>query len=826
MRTLTVRLIVVIVICLSSDIISGQTPIVINPPSGTLDGINILSGTSVILQLRAPGKQYVHVRGDFNSYTSDANSLMNISQDGNIYWLQIDGLSPGNYYKFYYRIDGVLDIADPYSELILDPWDDGFIPPNHFPGMPQYPTGQATMHVSTFRTDSPYFLWTDYNYQKPSQDKLVIYECLVRDFDSGGVYQDLINRLDYLEYMGFNALELMPINEFEGNLSWGYNPNFRFAPDKYYGTKAKLKELVNKCHERGISVIMDVVPNHSFGTDPLVRLYQDSTGQVTANNPWFNSIATHPFSPGYDFNHESTWVREYWKRVFDFWLTEYHIDGYRVDLSKGLTQVNSGNNVNLWNQYDQSRINILFDYWNDIQANHPGTYVILEHLGNNDEEKVLADGGFMIWGKMTYDFAQSAMGYSGDMNYGSWQNRGYNWPNLVTYMESHDEERIAYDLQLFGNSSGGYDTKSFATSMDRLKMTNAFLLTIPGPKMIWQWSELGYDLSIFDCGDGTYSESCKLSEKNERWTDLEVPERLSLAKTISALTNLKQSQPCFSSYDFNMDCAGTGKLIHLFTPNQNAVLIGNFDVVPLNIVPGFPHTGTWYDYFSGAITTVSDLTTPMSFSPGEWHLYLDTQLPTPDTNGLFPILTSSGCTDSLALNYDPTAVFDNGTCQYSTTLRLDMGNIIVSPDGPHVAGSFQNWSPLTSPLVLDVDGTYYIDVIGTVGAQIDYKFINGIVWAQEESVPSSCGNPNGLGGYNRYFIVDPNVLEVPIHCFSECLACGDPGFCGPGTYWDVITGFCLPLDIPLICNEDLNGDGYVAVGDLLMLLSAFGSSCP
>ena len=104
----------------------------------------------------------------------------------------------------------------------------------------------------------------------------------------------------------------------------------------------------------------------------------------------------HPFSPGYDFNHEDGWVREYWKRVFDFWLSEYHIDGYRVDLSKGLTQVDSGSNVNLWNQYDQSRIDILFDYYNDIQSNHPGTYMILEHLGNNDEEKSLADGQLVI----------------------------------------------------------------------------------------------------------------------------------------------------------------------------------------------------------------------------------------------------------------------------------------------------------------------------------------------------------------------------------------------------------------------------------------------
>ena len=804
----------------------AQTPIVADPPSGTLDGVNILSGTSVIIQLRSPSKQYVYLKGDFNSFSESANSLMKISTDGNTHWLQINNLNPGTYYRYFFLVEGVLEIGDPYSELILDPWNDGYIPQVNFPGMPQYPTGVVSVPISTFRTDNPYFLWTDYNFQKPSQDELVIYECLVRDFDSGSVYQDLIDRLDYFEYMGFNAIELMPVSEFEGNSSWGYNPNFRFAPDKYYGPKSKLKEFVNRCHAKGIAVILDVVPNHSFGTDPLVRLYQDENGIVSEDNPWFNSYAMHPFSPGYDFNHEDGWVREYWKRVFDFWLSEYHIDGYRVDLSKGITQVNSGSNVNLWNQYDQSRIDILFDYYSDIQSNHPGTYVILEHLGNNDEEKSLADGGFMIWGKMTYDFSQSSMGYSGDLNYSSWQNRGYSYPNLITYMESHDEERLAYDLQFYGNSSGEYDAKEFSTSMDRLKMTNAFLLTIPGPKMIWQWSELGYDVSIFDCGDGTFSEDCKLSEKPDRWTDLEVPERLSLAKTISALAHLKQEQSVFTTYDYNLDCSGTGKIIHLYSPEQNAVLIGNFDVVPLDITPGFPYIGTWYDYFSGLSFSVNDLATSFYVEPGEWHLYLDTPLPTPDTNGNFPILTSSGCMDPNAENFDPVAEFDNGTCQYITTLHLDMGELDPALAGPHIAGSFQNWVPSSTPMTLESDGTYSVEVIAVVGTQVDYKFINGDAWGEEETVPPACGANNGLGGYNRFFIVDPTILEVPIHCFSLCNVCGDPGFCGPGTYWDQDSGLCLPDDtLGGICPEDLDGDGIVAVGDLLLILSAFGTLC-
>ena len=66
---------------------------------------------------------------------------------------------------------------------------------------------------------------------------------------------------------------------------------------------------------------------------------------------------------------------------------------------------------------------------------------------------------------------------------------------------------------LYGNAFDGYDTKSLATAMNRLAMGHAFLLSLPGPKMMYQWGELGYDVSIFSCGDGTYTEGCKLDEK-------------------------------------------------------------------------------------------------------------------------------------------------------------------------------------------------------------------------------------------------------------------------------------------------------------------------
>ena len=812
----------------------AQTPTIQNPPVGTKDGVNILDDNTVIIQLRAPGKSHVYLRGDFNNFAISPSTMMRRSVDGNRHWLQLGGLNSSLWYRYHFLIEGNLEIGDPYGELVLDPWNDQYISSSQFPNLPSYPNGLANWQNTVFRITEPEFNWTDDNFQRPSSDRLVIYEALVRDFDEGQVFQDLFDRLDYLEYMGFNAIELMPVSEFEGNLSWGYNPTFRFAVDKFYGPKDKLKELVNACHERGIAVIMDIVPNHSFGTDPMVRLYQDADGSVSEDNPWYNKMSTHAFSPGYDFNHEDPWTREFWKRVFDFWLDEFHIDGYRVDLSKGLTQTNSGSDVGAWNQYDQSRVDILFDYGNHIWSEHPGAYMILEHLGGNDEEAALANGGFMLWGKMTEQYTQAAMGYDGDINYGSWQARGWQWPNLVTYAESHDEERMGYKLAEFGNAAGDYDVKEEEVAMDRLAMTHAFLLAIPGPKMIWQWGELGYQISIFDCLNGSFEEMCKLNEKPAPWSDLTNPHRLKLAKTISALAHLKQDQPVFGTYDFDLDGSGKGKRIQLYSPEQNMVLIGNFDVVPINMVPGFPYAGTWYDYFSGGPIEVNDLGNAFYLEPGEWRLYLDTPLPMPDTDGSQPLVLNQGCTDAEAYNYDASAEGDDGSCEYETLIQVDMTGFPIDNAGVHVAGSFQGWSPSDTPMELGADSMYQVTVVAQVGTQVEYKFVNGNEWGQDEGVPEACGVPNGLGGFNRAFVVPSENTTLDVHCFASCVPCAAPPSddctgdecCGEGTVWNAESGTCV-VDGSLAsdCPEDLDQDGSVGVSDILQMLGTFGLVC-
>jgi hypothetical protein len=124
-------------------------------------------------------------------------------------------------------------------------------------------------------------------------------------------------------------------------------------------------------------------------------------------------------------------------------------------------------------------VNILNDYYSDIQSHEPGAYVILEHLADNSEETVLANSGMMLWGKLTTQYEQASMGYNSnaDLSWGVYTARGWSQPRLVSYGESHDEERLMYKNLNFGNSSGPYTgpKNDLAIRRTRLRLLDQLL---------------------------------------------------------------------------------------------------------------------------------------------------------------------------------------------------------------------------------------------------------------------------------------------------------------------------------------------------------------
>jgi len=612
-------------------------------PAGVREGINYGSNnTSATLVLKAPNKTRVSLVGEpaGNNWNEQAAYVMNKTPDGIYWWIQLTGLTPGTEYAYQYLVDGNLRIADPYTEKILDPYpgannqtNDQNISPTTYPGLRAYPAGTSGI-VSLLQAAAPTYNWAVNNFSRPDKRGLVVYELLVRDFVAAHDWKTIRDSLNYLKNLGINAIEIMPFNEFEGNNSWGYNPDFYFAPDKYYGPKNSLKEFIDSCHKKGIAVIMDIALNHSFGLSPMVQLYWDAANnRPAANNPWFNPAAKHPFNVGYDFNHESLDTRYFVSRVVEHWLQQYKIDGFRFDLSKGFTQnascdANGGNcNQGNWDAYDASRINIWKRYYDTAQNKAAGSYVILEHFAANTEEKELADYGMLLWGNMNGSYKSATAGQGGDFSNGIASVRGWTKSHLVTFMESHDEERIVYNNLMNGATSGSYNIKDTTTALKRMELATAFLLTIPGPKMIWQFGELGYPYSINTCTNGTVNDNCRLDPKPIRWDYLSDPRRASIY-TLHSKLNALRFHPLYKealmSGTVTKDLSNSLKwLVVNSGDTSKLVVVGNFGTTGQSGTVTFPGGGAWYDYLNNTIYNATAGAEIIGLQPGEFRVFVN-----------------------------------------------------------------------------------------------------------------------------------------------------------------------------------------------------------
>ncbi len=587
-------------------------------------------------------KKTVHLLGDFNSWSISSQSMMKCGKqttggDCEVWWAELSGLEDGKEYVYQFLVDGDLSIADPYATKVSDPWNDSYISDTVYPNLIQNP---GTDHIAAvLQTNKPEYTWevTDFSFVHNDQhNRLNVYELHFRDFTSEGTYKAATAKLDYLKEMGINTIHVMPVSEFEGNDSWGYNPSFYFAADKAYGTENDLKEFIDEAHKLGIAVINDMVLNHAFGQNSMARLYwNDVDNKPTADNPWFFedhwAVSSTDGHWGSDFNHTSEHTQQLVDDILVYWLNEFKFDGFRFDFTKGFShqEIIGGGGDDWASSYNANRIGLLERMVTNMRANvtSKSPIVVFEHLAASAENAELADIGILQWSGSAHhsQIENFSKGYSTDnidlYSTGIYAAQGFTYANWMSYMESHDEERQGYAVFEHANNIPSAEPDKTVFAIDRLKLASAFNLFFPGPRMIWMWEEMGYDVSIDYNG--------RTGRKPQHWEYLEDDNRAELHRLMSFILNLRDS---YDLYAVTPDYGNIGDGGNITTPRRMTLNDGNGKIVIIignpdtenghDVTPGYYYTGAWYKYngdtsIDGTSFTVNNTTDTYYLEPNE-----------------------------------------------------------------------------------------------------------------------------------------------------------------------------------------------------------------
>ncbi len=636
------------------NMVSDSLFIIVNPevvrqarPAGIEDGIHYHSDpTTVTFSFYAPGKEFAYLIGDMTGWEVSEDHFMKLDDtdpDAPRFWITLDDLTPGELYRMQYFVDGDIRVADLFSELVLHPNFDQYIPDHIYPNLPDYPSGLTEYEVTVVEPGREAYTWQVTDFERPAKEELVIYELLLRDFLEESSYEVLTDTLDYLENLGVNAIELMPVSEFDGNISWGYNPVFHGALDKSYGNRESFKKFIDEAHSRGMAVILDVVYNHAHDRSPLIRLFGTNRNQNPLIGPG------HAYNVFFHLNHDHDYIKYWMDRMNRYWAETYNIDGYRFDLTKGFaSNVNTGNNLD---GYNARRIENLKRMADELWGVDDGLYIILEHLGANSEERELSDHGMLLWGNFNHIYNQATMGFTENSNFRSihFDERGFNDPHLIGYMESHDEQWMMFRNLNFGRDlNENHDITELDVALNRQKQAGAFFFTIPGPKMIWQFGELGYGGGPDEClkpgspgddGDCLASDPGRTDVKPVRWDYYEDEARYRLYRSWSELIRLRNSSPVFTSAEtvFEASLSQSVKWIRLTHEDMDAVIIGNFDIVFRDGSVDFPGSGEWHEFITGETLNAENVRQSFNLAPGEVRIYTSEYVEPAEENVFFQV---------------------------------------------------------------------------------------------------------------------------------------------------------------------------------------------
>lgn len=547
---------------------------------------------SIEFNLFAPYNKAAALIGSFSDWKEIS---MQKGDDG--YFRATVDLKDGLYqYKFrvqskswFFESDQWVDITDPYATDV-----DGMSAEEN--GLIRIKDGERIVDT---------YVWKHDDKPLPADHELVIYELHVADFSGGeddpyarGKYKHVIEKLDYLCELGINAIELMPVKEYPGSYSWGYNPRHFFAPESSYGSTAELKQLVDECHGRGIRVIMDGIYNHSESSCPLTQIDHDYWYHHDPKDPEFN------WGPEFNYEHYDENLETYPARRFigdtvRYWVSEYHLDGIRYDAARQI-----GN-------YD-------FMGWITQEAKDAAGakpfYNVAEYIP--DEPSITNVDGPMdgCWHDSFYHTVlPHLLGETFDLerlkDVLDPSRQGYmGATNVVNYLTNHDHNHVMADL----GDQEIFDEAAFR----RKKLGVALLLTAVGIPLIWMGEEFGeYKYKTID--------PAKID-----WTLLQHDLNKGLFEYYKGLIALRKTNPALYTNNIEFFYEDPDAKVFAYTrwndEGSRVVVVVNFSDQYLADyeVTNFPADGNWHEWTSNYDVEVNNGTLTINIGEYEAQVFV------------------------------------------------------------------------------------------------------------------------------------------------------------------------------------------------------------
>lgn len=560
--------------------------------------------------LTAPDKEAAWLVGDFNHWNPAATPML--TDGAGFFWADVPATGRICYQFVVPQGDDGKQVwvADPYAREIV--WD--------------------RYGPKAVLADDPPYVWGDQGWRRPPLRDLVIYELCVRDFagekrdhrERFGDFAGIRRKLDHLAALGVNAIELMPISEFPGDSSWGYNPVFYMAPKRLYGRPPELKALVDEAHQRGMAIILDLVFNHAWPDQPYYRMYPPLFGPhgepLEDRNPFFhhhNNGHANGWG-GLDWDHASAWTTAYMQDIVRFWLQEYHIDGFRFDWLGGVEYDPARPERDSFDPFigiapiaraareAQPACYLIGEYW-PIHGTSPAkTAARLVHeteidaVWNGAFHHTLENCLFQTW-QWERQFLPGA--------FGGFRQQGFSRADqVINYVVSHDERRPEHEIQFWGAHIAWCDPAAtpeatrWELALRKARLGLAVLMTSPGVPMLYAGQEFGED-------SPRTIEFWPLD-----WQKLELAQGRAQFDFYRRLIRLRAGHPALRSdyVEYYWDDFPRFKVLRYkrWDGERDVVVVGvNFDCITQPVGLGFPHNGLWRNALDDTTVHVQ----------GHWH---------------------------------------------------------------------------------------------------------------------------------------------------------------------------------------------------------------